>query len=368
MLLVYNFLILVLLQPILTDKILFQNFSYYRSRPLVRVCLSSSFHSIYTFINTNFDFSLFPHAIRKTNESPVVEQKVIELTQTYKLERLITDFEFEKIVLHNYTFYSTEILKKIAEEGIGMAYKFRDESFSYIHRLYKEKIIEHLLLGFENHAKKGVVYFGGIPDNNHLKMPYKGICQMNDNDSKWGCYLSSLIFKGKTIPIDQFAFLNTGIPSIFLSEEYFSIIVNEIYKDYINSGQCILQKDGDKNTIISCMEEIQKSNDELGFVLGDMTVYLKLRNLTSTDDSGWVSIFRKNNLKYFNESKIIFGYDFIHYFNYSILDYESKQIQLYSDVIKIQRKDSNRNIRNIIICNNIILLVVSVLNVLYKLK
>ena len=368
MLFVYNILILILLQPILTDKILFQNFSYYRSRPLVRVGLSSSFHSIYTFINTNFDFSLFPHAIRKTNESVVVEQKEIELTQTYKLERYVTDFEFEKTVLHNYTFYSTEILKKIAEEGIGMAYKFRDESFSYIHRLYQETIIDHLFLGFENHAKKGVVYFGGIPDNNHLKMPYKGICQMSDNDNKWGCYLSSLLFKGKTIHIDQFAFFNTGIPSIFLSEEYFSIIVNEIYKDYINSGKCILQKDGDKNTIISCLEDIDKSNEELGFVLGDMTVYLKLRNLTSTDDSGWVSIFRKNNLKYFNESKIIFGFDFIHYFNYSILDYESKQIQLYSDIIKIHSKDGDRNIRIIIICNSIILFVVSVLNVLYKIK
>ena len=47
--------------------------------------------------------------------------------------------------------------------GIGLSYKFDDEKFSLVHRLYNGKRIEHKSFGFHSTRHNEAIYFGGIP-------------------------------------------------------------------------------------------------------------------------------------------------------------------------------------------------------------
>lgn len=66
-------------------------------------------------------------------------------------------------------------------KGIGLGYKIGDESFSLVHQLYKNNKIDHLSFALEDKERNGTIHFGGIPNDAHLKMPYKGYINIDED-------------------------------------------------------------------------------------------------------------------------------------------------------------------------------------------
>ena len=66
-------------------------------------------------------------------------------------------------------------------KGIGLGHKIGDESFSLVHQLYKNNKIDHLSFALEDKERNGTIHFGGIPNDAHLKMPYKGYINIDED-------------------------------------------------------------------------------------------------------------------------------------------------------------------------------------------
>ena len=105
-------------------------------------------------------------------------------------------------------------------KGIGLGYKIGDESFSLVHQLYKNNKIAHLSFALEDKERNGTIHFGGIPNDAHLKMPYKGYINIDEDLPTWGGHFESISYKGNTITINIPFIINSAVLICFILMSY----------------------------------------------------------------------------------------------------------------------------------------------------
>ena len=103
---------------------------------------------IKTGFNTFVPFSMFK--VGKLNLStPIISNETVHLNNQYESSLYSFNFNIEETEVKNFKIYLTQVhgnnRADHADDGIGLAYKFDDESFSYIHYLYNNKFIIYIL-------------------------------------------------------------------------------------------------------------------------------------------------------------------------------------------------------------------------------
>ena len=91
-----------------------------------------------TLIRTLISIYL-PYTLIRTNQikNPLTnENKEIQLENNIILTEYISNISNQLFFLPNFSFYLTLNLPHHQDEGIGLGYKFENESFSFIHQLY----------------------------------------------------------------------------------------------------------------------------------------------------------------------------------------------------------------------------------------
>lgn len=196
-----SFLLITSLSKIYCE-IISQNFNYELDRPIIYLNFHKENNQVYSFINTFHPFTLF---IRNQHFKLMIDElilgkKAINLEDETEVIDYKTDVTFEKTLLTGYHIYVYHSHIWYPDQGIGLAYKFEKEEYSLIHLLYKNKAINKKIFGlyFEIKNKKGVISFGGIPSNAHLKYKMKSYCNVNDEYTSWGCNLTSISFNNST--------------------------------------------------------------------------------------------------------------------------------------------------------------------------
>ena len=182
-------------------------------------------------------------------------------------------------------------------------------------------------------------HIGGIPNNEHLYYPYKGRCSIDKTQREWGCNLTFLSYKDNFEKTNITGIFYTGLNRMFYSDFLFSFFEKKVFKDYISNKTCAIEINDENKKSLLCYSGIN-NDDYIELTLGKMTIQVKLRDLFIKDSSFvFVSQFSSNPFQKNNYTFFI-GFGFLKLFNYSIFDYDTSTVELYSDTNKIT------NVRN----------------------
>ena len=126
------------------------------------------------------------------------------------------------------------------EYGFSFGLHYLNESFSIVHILYHSKQIEHLQFAFYNpiQSLNGTFYIGGIPNNTHLVLPYKGIIKVNESLPTWGFNLNTITYNNSKYSFNIPCIINSAANDFSISDEFYSLMKNVIFKEWLENGTC----------------------------------------------------------------------------------------------------------------------------------
>ena len=346
-----------------SDKSLSYDFQYTMGIPSANLYFPTENIYINGQLVTNMTFSLFDSKrdFIQTVPSNVLNERNITLTRKREAYVYKTDIEVFKKYLSNYKFLISKDDLFFEDEGIALGYKFEDDSYSIVHQLFNNKVIDHKNFAFQVNGRKehGKLHLGGIANNTHLSFPYKGYCNVDDKYSSWGCTLTSITYNHTKYPIHSYAIFHSGYNSFIASNYLFQFMLDVMVKDAISKGICEEKLSVIFGKWVKCNDRFDINRyHTIDFLFGDMIVQFDIKELFIKDlSNNWYSSIVSNKNE--NSDDIILGFNFIKYFNYSLFDYDNKKVYLYSDNSRVDMLTGGRNIK-IGLVKDIILVSVSI--------
>lgn len=290
--------------------------------------------------NTYLPYTVIDYDIKKNSSLLFKEKKKMTLLNEYTFSEYQGNLVFNGKTLLNYIFYHKKNLQNLSEAGLSLIYKYVDESLSLIYQMYNQHIINKKLFSFEvlDHNLKGNFHIGGIPEDNHLKMKYRGICKVNDEVSYWGCNIKGIKYNNNSfVPLNVLPTFHTGFRVIYLSPELLDIFTKEIFGEKINQQICKVEGGG---RYIRCDSSKLNEEDTIEFNFGSMKVKFSFKELSDPWFHSWTSIFQLNPFPAFDGIPMLIGFELLQHFRYTVFNYDEKQIEFYSNTVFIE-SDTN---------------------------
>lgn len=347
------------------------NYTYQRGIPSLYVSLRDERANFLAVINTYNSFSLFEGSrdVFGTYSQKIIDRKNINITNSFEVLSYKSEISVVDMYIKDYCFYiSTEMMKNSFDKGLGFGYNYKEnEEYHFVYTLYKQKLFDKFSFALENqNTDKGVIHFGSIPNNRHKKLPYKGYCNVDDNSKNWECDLLQIEFKGEVYPINKKAIFHSGIDTLFISQTMFNIMENHILQELLFHDVCIRRTSEKIVRYIECSSDIDYFVAPITFTINNMKFNITIKNLFMKISNGRVSKFMSRPEEPFNSS-VVFGNAFIKLFNYTVFDYEEKQIELYSDFMKIEMKNQIDNKKEIVLIIYVLILIQCFINIFFLL-
>lgn len=338
----YLYFAILLVNAILADKIIEINPEVIVNLPQIQITFIDANTTIHPTINTYLPYSLLDNYNINDYENITTKGQInISLEQQIEAYTLEGNIRIGEVNIMKYNFLYSEYVYFVPDLGIGLGYKFEDDSFSLIHSLYNSKQIEKKMFAFkpkfnEPDSLDEKMYFGGIPNNIHLKTPYQGYCDVQDGYQTWGCNLTKIIFNNKEYEINSYAVFHSTFEDFLSSNLLFELFTEKIFKDKLDNHICRLSISVGEEQCIVCTDGIENNNNTIDFEFAQMKISFKITQLfKKTFNNDWNSLFISNPYQEYG-NKIILGSLFIRQFQYSVFDYDKKQVQFYSNTIPIQ--------------------------------
>ena len=310
-------------------------------------------------INTFRTETLLSGGFDKKEETPIILQPEEEAYQAYLALIPISSS------INIFAYYVNSHLWT-REIGLSFGYKVTNESYSYVHTLYNKQIISHRVFIMHNLRKglNGNLYIGGVPNNEHTKMIYKGKLKVNETLPTWGFMLRDVIFKNKVYSLNIPTIISSNLLNMFISDEFYEFMVNKILIDgeYGEVRNSFLTRTYQKQVI---SKEGMNKSKEIAFVFDNIEMKIKLKNMFEKSNSKFLSNTYKSKIH--NFTGLILGSEFLSLFNYTVFDYDNKAIEFYSDTIPIIVLNHNSsNIVKSIIYINILISVINIIILLFR--
>ena len=340
----YIFLVLLFFSLFINAKIIdFTIMQYDNELPTPSVSYPNEKYSttlpLNTFISVNILWRTFqPKMIRER----ITNKLEIFIERTYKCEEYMTDMIINKYKIKNLSFYIPNGLTWVRESGLALGFHIKNESFSIVHNLFSNKKIEKLQFAFYNlfNKEKGTLFIGGIPSDKHKELPYKGIAKVNETLPTWGFALKSIKYNNSVYQMNIPCIIHSAIDDVFISNDIYQFMVNSVFKEEIEKHVCesnflwIY-----KQNYLVC-KSIVKGNNRIKFDFESFSFDLAINDLFNTlHHSKFISNTKPN--EFLNFSGAILGIGFLNLFNYTLFDYENKQIEFYSDTTEIKVNYTN---------------------------
>lgn len=360
-------LVLLLINVYFTiaENILSVDFLYKDSIPFIDLFFINENSHFIVSVNTYLNFTHVKESDFKfTIPSQIIEQTKVSLFRDYYGYSYCNDIKIKDKIINKLYYLITSQEQTFNEDiGLSLSYKYNDEGYSLIHHLYYSKVIDHLQFAFEIKQKgiDGFIYFGGIPNNTQLTLPYIGLCEVDDNNySSWGCSVHKITFKNNVYNIDKYVLLHTGVNGYFLSNEIYNVFVN-IFKEEIAKNDCREKKNSFNIKWIVCSNILPKKfKENVTFEIGNFQMNISIRQLFECSFDECESKVYSKHYALDRTNNTYIGIDFINLFNYSVFDYERKQVVFYTDQFIIEKsillEPTKRGIIIQWICTSIILL------------
>ena len=234
-------------------------------------------------------------------------------------------------------YYTIEFLQDF--DGISFARKFKDDSYSFIHRLYQDKFIDKLAYGFfPIDSQKGKINFGTLSETINFK--YKTSCNAYNTDSSWGCHLTKVYFGNEEhyYMNNHKMYFQASDKRILVPKDFMAVLNQTYFNKYMEKGICSLLIGFGRHTY-ECLPEVKHSFPNLTLEFDSITIDLPLKDIIN-DEVRNIKFYLEEN--YFNEDEWVFGLTF--FTKYPVyFDYEKNDITFFSDVpfsAIASRKDS----------------------------
>ena len=340
---------------------------YDRYRPKISFSLPIERRDVDLYLNTFLPFSIFkfPYSSMKANR--IISKETLHLDENYPSMLYYTDIMInEETTCTNFSLYnvkpSTTMYYK--DKGLALGYHIKDESFSIVHQLYHKNIIEHLKFAFKNlKGKSDRFYIGGVPNNEHLNLPYKATIKVYETLPTWGFTIDKLIFNGTEYDIGIPAIISSASDSLWISDDLYKLFKDVILKEAIEERDCRLLY-MEENEYIKCYQTV---------IGATYSLIINEHNFTFSSeifDKNRYGIIKSNknqhNHKAHNFTGIIIGPQFLSQFNYSIFDYEKKQVEFYSDTTIITFSSNKVGITKWLLCSECIIMLINILIIIYS--
>lgn len=126
-------------------------------------------------------------------------------------------------------------------------------------------------------------------------------------------------------------------------------MTDTIFKERIEQKTCRVSINNNNEKVVYCTDDLDNGNSTIELEFGKMTISFKINELfKKTSLKEWKSLFISNPYSEYGES-IILGSLFLRTFQFSVFDYENKQVQLYSNTINIIMNSGINNYSKIIL-------------------
>ena len=313
--------------------------TYLNELPQPKVYFPNENCSEYLPLNTFTQYSLFFSSFIKFNTViiPNIKENItLSLEEHYSAIHYITNITINNTIVTNLSVYlSTDSVYDL-DGGISLSYHPKDESFSIVHNLYNNHQISKRQFAFENPNIRGNAFFyiGGIEEKKHLLMRYKGKIKINETLPTWGFTMNSITYNDIHYTINESCVIHTGINQLIRSKKIFDIIN-------------IIIKECDENSNLNTEKNID-------FIINNIIISLPIKLVVKKIKNYYITSEIKYNIARRNNIKCVLGGSFLNLFNYSLFDYDNKQIEFYSDSIIIKYLKNEK-------CEHFIFLIISII-------
>ena len=322
------------------DKVISLFYNKHRmERPLIPLSFIHENCNVTTFANTFINYTIFDDNF----ENPISEHFVNKsirytLNNEYVSSIYITDIKMNKTILDKgkVLVHEEDHIGFYADKGIGLKYKFNDESFSIVHMLYRNKLIDRKVFAFEPYANFGYLHFGGIPNNTHIHSKYKGYLNIEEDTDNWEGVFKGIIHNNISYNFSSPFIIHTGHFGFIYSNELFNLFINEIAKPLINKKECWIVKSNSDGDSVECFPNYIEKLGSISFIFNNMKISMPFASLFSESNLDEVeSLIRSfpSKMKY---NRTVLGIMFVKSFNYSLFDYDSNKVSFYSDKYHIE--------------------------------
>lgn len=123
---------------------------------------------------------------------------------------------------------------------IPLSFKYQNESYSFIHRLYKDNIISNKGFGilYNQKLEKAKFFLGGYEKQYLTDYKYQTVIPVNINKSTWGCNLNSIIFGNYTYNINHYFYFQSNDIKITVPKSFYNYLEKTIFAPFIEDGSC----------------------------------------------------------------------------------------------------------------------------------
>ena len=336
MILLFTFLFSI----IHNEKIIEDTYEFEAFRPVPLLQFIDENEILSTRYNTFLPYTIIDDDFSNPIDSKKSDRVSISLIKKYNVSRYSTNIKFHDVTLSNFPVYIYhKHIHYYTDKGIGLGYKFQDEEMSFVHQLYKNRCIDHLMYVFKGDMTltKGITYFGGVPQNEHLKLPYQGHCDVIDGYSSWGCNLTSIQLGNDTLTVNKYSAFHTGFYRIHLPPMIYEFVKKHLEVP-VSVNECIEELNEMKGNNILCKSR-KYLDMEFNFMFEGVTLKMTLNSFfeINKDDNKYKykSVMYKNPYPAINNIELFLGFHFTNLFNYTVFDYENKQVEFYSYVFPI---------------------------------
>ena len=310
--------------------------TYLNNKTGFEVKMSFGIHAMQeTFIvdqSMNFS-STTRYAYTTQDECSALEQNILLYESELMIKKVfdcegffnIGDYEFLVPKFHFYL--SSGTYRQSMWLGLGRNF---NNNFSLIDMLYKNNKIGKLMYGFVPEKNKeryyGMMYFGEIPKRIKDKKRV-GKCKIkNKNIPTWNVNLSKIDINGNEFINTYETHINCNTYSSFVPNEYFTFLINKVFKDFTDKYRCVqISINGDMT--FRCSKEILSYPYNIQFIIDNYVYQVKMKNFFNCE-SGKCDFLLMSNES--TNKKFILGTTFIDNFDMIEFDYESNEIILYS--------------------------------------
>lgn len=361
-----------LLSPILPSIINSTVDKFYADTPGIPFSFFDENYTTDLLINTFIPYSvlLIPSSQHFLINSNIKSNTSLAYDDNYKALLYQTTLTLNSVQIPNYLIYFVEDSIWTRDEGLSFSYP-PVENYSIILSLYKNKHIEHMKFAFHNIRDdlNASFYIGGVPDNSHLSLPYQGVIPIDEDLPTWGFYLNKVTYKSKEYKVNFPTVISSGLSEMLISDELYDLLMNNIFKDYFDNQTCVeymLKWMAYEHKSFECKEKIM--NDNLYLMFGDVTFRLTPDDVFNKYNRSNIFSNSKQPHPMHNYSGVIMGIGFINKINYTVFDYEKKQVEFYSEQKIIVSNEKSNKVKKGIIGVTMGVCVINIIMLLFKVR
>lgn len=284
-----------------------------------------------------------PYNSTESNTYQLLENESL----TYYNEELTSQKSKDILIISNKFNLTDFIFNLITTEHdhygtLGLAYKFKDESRSFLKLMKDKYLIDRLAVAFGpegTEEEEGEIYFGGLP--RAIKRGKEAATiKVKEKEQYWGCNLQYIYIgseKEKGFAVKGFSYFQSNTKYIKVPQSFFSYLNNNLFKEYILNQECfIIQTDTTKQFKCNC--SVIKNFPTLTFVIDGIAFDFFNAELFENYHYKTCYYYIMTDLTNNKNNEWILGVSFYHN-SYTVFDYEGKSIEFYREKGKFRADD-----------------------------